>query len=179
MEFSATTLPGAFVIDIEPNADERGFFARTFCEESFAAQGLPTRFVQQSVSFNHRAGTVRGLHFQCAPHEEEKVVRVTRGAVMDIIVDLRRDSARFGRWFGIELSADNHRQLYIPRGIAHGFQTLADDTEVFYAMSVPFHPEAARGVRWDDPQIGIAWPVCGSRIVSSRDRALPLLSELT
>lgn len=178
MKFSATPLPGAFVIDIDALKDARGFFARTVCTDEFATQGLNGHFVQQSVSFNHRAGTLRGLHYQATPHEEEKLVRVTRGAIFDVIVDLRRASPAFGRWFGIELSAANHRQLYIPGGMAHGFQTLEDDTEVLYEMSVAFHPESARGLRWDDPQLGIAWPACPARIFSERDQSLPLFSEL-
>lgn len=178
MKFSATALPGAFVVDIEPIEDERGFFARTVCAEQFERHGLNARFVQQSVSYNRRAGTLRGLHFQMAPHEEEKLVRVTRGAAFDVLADLRRDSPTFGRWFGVELSADNHRQLYIPRGIAHGFQTLLPDTEIFYEMATPFHADASRGLRWDDPDLDIAWPVCADRVISERDNALPFFRDL-
>lgn len=177
MKFTPTPLPGAFVIDIEPHADERGFFARTVCNEEFVARGLQASFVQHSVSWNPRSGTLRGMHYQAAPHEEEKLVRVTRGAVFDVIVDLRRESPAFGRWFGIELSAENHRQLYIPRGMAHGFQTLLDGTEVFYAMTTPFHPAAARGLRWDDLELGIDWPDCSKRTISDKDRALPQFSD--
>src|ERR1039457_2589233 len=137
VRFTETAVPGAYLIDIDAIADERGFFARTVCVEQFAQHGLNGRFVQQSVSYNRRAGTLRGLHFQSAPHEEEKLVRVTRGAVFDVIVDLRRDSPAFGRWFGAELAADNRRQFYIPRGVAHGFQTLLPDTEIFYEMATP------------------------------------------
>jgi dTDP-4-dehydrorhamnose 3,5-epimerase len=179
LKFIATPLSGAFLIDLERMEDERGFFARSVCIDEFARNGLNASFVQQSVSFNKKAGTLRGMHFQAAPHEEEKLVRVTFGAVYDVIVDLRRDSSTFGRWFGIELSAANHRQLYIPRGFAHGFQTLVTDTEILYEMTTPFQPDAARGLRWDDPQIGIAWPACGERTISARDSQLPLLSELT
>jgi dTDP-4-dehydrorhamnose 3,5-epimerase len=175
--FHAQPLPGVFAIEIEAHADERGFFARTICTDEFAAHGLVGQFVQHSISFNPRVGTLRGLHFQAAPHAEHKLVRVTRGAVCDVLLDLRPDSASFGRWCALELSAENHRQLYIPPGVAHGFQTLAPDTEVAYAMSVPFEAGAARGVRWDDPALAIAWPPCQDRIISARDRALPLLAD--
>ncbi len=178
MKFTETALPGAYLIDIDAIADERGFFARTVCVEQFTQRGLNPRFVQQSVSYNRHAGTLRGLHFQGSPHEEEKLVRVTRGAVFDVIVDLRRNSPAFGRWFGVELGADNHRQLYIPGGVAHGFQTLLPDTEIFYEMAMPFRPDAARGLRWNDPALGIAWPDCTDRVISERDQALPLLKEL-
>lgn len=177
LKFIATPLSGAYVIDLDRHEDERGFFARTICTEEFAAHGLNGQFVQHSVSWNPHAGTLRGMHFQAAPHEEEKLVRVTRGAIFDVILDLRRDSPTFGRWHGVELSADNHRQLYIPRGIAHGFQTLQRDTEVLYAMTVPFHAASACGLRWDDPVIGIAWPACNERIISEKDRSLPPFSE--
>lgn len=178
MKFAPTPLSGAWLIDIEPIADERGFFSRTVCVDQFDQFGLNARFVQQSVSSNLRAGTLRGLHFQAEPHGEDKLVRVTAGAIFDVIVDLRPDSATFGKWFAAELSAANHRQLYIPRGFAHGFQTLADNTEILYQMTAPFHPDAPRGVRWDDPDIGITWPACDTRVISSSDKALPLLKEL-
>lgn len=177
MKFTPTPLPSAFLIDIEPREDERGFFARTVCREEFARHGLCAEFVQQSVSWNPRQGILRGLHYQAAPHEEEKLVRVTRGAIFDVIVDLRRDSPAYGSWFGVELSAANHRQLYIPKGVAHGFQTLSADTEVLYEMTVPFHPESPRGLRWDDPRLNIAWPTCSARLISDKDRELPLFEE--
>jgi dTDP-4-dehydrorhamnose 3,5-epimerase len=176
VRFSAQPIDGVFAIDIDAHSDERGFFARTICAEQFAAHGLVTGFVQHSVSCNPRAGTLRGLHFQ-APQAEHKLVRVTRGAVFDVVVDLRRDSASYGRWHALELTADNHRQLYIPPGVAHGFQTLLPDTEVAYAMSAPFCAAAARGLRWDDPALAIAWPAAPDRIVSARDRDLPLLDD--
>ena len=179
MKFTPTPLPGAFLIDIEAREDERGFFARTICAEEFARHGLNPHFVQHSVSWNPHAGTLRGMHYQAAPHEEEKLVRVTRGAVFDVIVDLRRDSPAFGRWFGVELSADNHRQLYIPRGVAHGFQTLQADSEVSYAMTVSFQPDAAHGLRWDDPSLKIEWPDCADRLISDKDRGLPLFKTIT
>jgi dTDP-4-dehydrorhamnose 3,5-epimerase len=178
VKFIATPLSGAFLIDIEAIEDERGFFARSVCVDEFARHGLNARFVQQSVSFNKRTGTLRGMHYQAAPHEEEKLVRVTRGAIYDVIVDLRRNSPTMGRWFGVELSADNHRQLYIPQGFAHGFQTLCPDTEILYEMTAPFQPDASRGFRWDDRQVGITWPAFSDRTISSKDRSLPFFSEL-
>jgi dTDP-4-dehydrorhamnose 3,5-epimerase len=177
MRFTPTPLAGAFLIDIEPVEDERGLFARTVCEEEFVRHGLVGRFVQQSVSWNRRAGTLRGLHFQIAPDEEIKLVRVTRGAIFDAIVDLRPASATYGAVFHTELSAANRRQLYIPAGMAHGFQSLEDDTEVLYQMSAPFRPASARGLAWDDPALAIPWPACAGRIVSERDRGLPLLQD--
>src|SRR5574340_579064 len=177
MIFSTTPIPGAFLIDIEPHGDERGFFARTVCVEDLARHGLNGCFVQQSVSWNPCRGTLRGLHYQNAPWEEEKLVRVTRGEIFDVIVDLRQKSSAFGQWFGVELTADNRRQLYIPKGVAHGFQTLVDDTEVFYEMTVAYHPESARGLRWDDPTVKAAWPDVCTPLLSPRDAQWPLLAE--
>lgn len=159
MRFTATTIPGAWLIDIEPSADARGFFARTLCVEEFGRRGLDGRMVQQSISWNPGKGTLRGLHYQAPPQGEEKIVRVTRGAIFDVIVDLRRASAVFGLWFGVELSAENRRQLYVPQGVAHGFQTIASDTEVFYQMTTSYAAGAARGLRWNDPALAIAWPL--------------------
>ncbi|NHZ62801.1 dTDP-4-dehydrorhamnose 3,5-epimerase [Massilia genomosp. 1] len=178
MRLTPTALAGAFLIDIDPVEDERGLFARTVCEEEFAQHGLAGRFVQQSVSWNPRAGTLRGLHFQIAPDEEIKLVRVTRGALFDVIVDLRPGSSTYGKAFHTELSAENRRQLYIPTGMAHGFQSLQADTEVLYQMSAPFNPASARGLRWDDAALDIPWPACSERIMSARDRTLPLLHQL-
>ena len=177
MRFTETPIPGAWIIDIEPHADERGFFARTVCREEFSHYGLNGNMVQQSISWNPRKGTLRGMHFQEPPHDEEKLVRVTRGAVYDAIVDLRRESPAFGRWFGLELDAEDHRQLYIPRGVAHGFQTIADDTEVMYEITTPYQADAARGIRWDDPTLKIAWPLEASRIISDRDSGFPFLDD--
>jgi dTDP-4-dehydrorhamnose 3,5-epimerase len=179
MRFTPTPIPGAVLIDLEPHADERGFFARSLCVDEFREHGLDGRMVQQSLSWNPRRGTLRGLHFQAEPHAEDKLVRVTRGAIYDVIVDLRADSTTRGHWFGVELSADNRRQIYIPRGLAHGFQTTEDDTEVFYQMTVPFHADAPRGIRWDDPELAIAWPLPElarqDGRVSARDLAWPPL----
>lgn len=176
MKFTETPLAGAFVLDIEPHADERGFFARTTCTDDFERHGLDGHFVQQSVSFNALKGTLRGLHFQAQPHEEDKLVRVTQGKIFDVIVDLRQGSPSYSQWFGVELSATNHRQLYIPKGFAHGFQTLEDNTELLYAMTVPYAPGLGRGVRWDDPAIGVDWPLPPS-LIGARDIDLPLLAE--
>lgn len=174
MKFVETALPGAYIIEMEPLRDERGFFARSFCREEFAAHGLNPDLVQCSVSFNDKRGTLRGMHWQAKPHEEAKLVRCTMGAIHDVILDLRPDSPAFRRWVAVELTAENRRALYIPEGCAHGFQTLADNTEVFYQMSEFYHPECARGVRWDDPAFGIEWPVADP-IISARDRAYPMM----
>ncbi|NHZ81444.1 dTDP-4-dehydrorhamnose 3,5-epimerase [Massilia sp. CCM 8695] len=179
MKLTPTSLAGAFLIDIEPVEDERGLFARTVCEEEFARHGLAGRFVQQSVSWNPHPGTLRGLHFQSAPDQEVKLVRVTRGAIFDAIVDLRPGSASYGKAFHTELSAGNRRQLYIPAGMAHGFQSLEADTEVLYQMSTPFRPASARGLRWDDPALNIPWPACAARKISANDRAWPTLAART
>jgi dTDP-4-dehydrorhamnose 3,5-epimerase len=166
-----TDLAGAFVVEIEPARDERGLFARTFDRDVFAAHGLAADVVQASTSYNVHAGTLRGLHYQAEPHGEDKLVRCVRGAVWDVIVDLRPDSSTYRRWLGVELDEDSRRALYIPRGLAHGFQTRSDDAEVLYQMSTPYVPEAARGVRWDDPAFAIQWPdPGGERVMSERDR---------
>jgi dTDP-4-dehydrorhamnose 3,5-epimerase len=169
MIFTETRHKGAFIIEPERIEDERGFFARTFCEKEFAERGLETRFVQDSVSFNRRKGTLRGLHYQTPPHAEIKLVRCTRGAIHDVIVDLRPGSATFRKWLAVELTAENGTLLYVPKGVAHGFQTLMDNTEVLYSISVPYGAGNARGVRWDDPAFGIRWPLPVS-VLSARDR---------
>ena len=170
MKFAPTPLEGAFVVDLDRLEDERGFFARTFCEDEFRRAGLVPVVSQCSVSFNKRRGTLRGMHYQAAPHEETKLVRCTQGAIWDVIVDLRPGSATRCRWHGVELSAENRRALYIPAGFAHGFQVLREDSEVLYMMDVPYHGPSARGVRWDDPAFGIAWPLADP-FMSDRDRA--------
>lgn len=169
MLFTETKLKGAYVIDLEPRADERGFFARSWCAEEFEKLDLNPRLVQCNISFNKKCGTLRGMHYQAAPFPEAKLVRCTMGAIYDVIIDLRRDSPTFKQWLAIELSAGNHRALYIPEEFAHGFQTLAEDTEVFYQMSESFHPDCARGVRWNDPAFGILWPE-DIRNISNRDQ---------
>ncbi len=168
MKFSATGIPGAFVIDIDPQEDERGFFARSVCEDEFRHHGLNAHFVQQSVSLNKRRGILRGVHYQATPWEEEKLVRVTLGTIYDVILDLRRDSPAFKKWIAVELSAENHRSVYIPKGVAHGFQTLGEVSEVLYQMTVAFHLESSRGVRWNDPAFGIDWPILPP-VMSARD----------
>ena len=159
---------------MERLADERGFFARSFCQDEFRRLGLEPEIAQCNVSWNPRRGTLRGLHYQAAPHEEVKVVRCTRGAIWDVIVDMREGSATRWRWHGVELNADNRLALYVPRGFAHGFQTLLDESEVLYQMSESYYPDLARGLRWDDPKLRISWPVPGP-IVSPRDRNYSLL----
>lgn len=173
MIFRELELPGAFVVEPEPAADERGLFARVFDTDEWAARGLETELPQWSVSFNERAGTLRGLHFQAEPHAETKLVRCTRGALYDVIVDLRPSSPAFTRWLSVELTAENRLALYIPKGLAHGFQTLEDATEVFYAISARYEPSAAGGVRWDDPAFGIDWPGAEHRLMSEKDRSWP------
>jgi dTDP-4-dehydrorhamnose 3,5-epimerase len=175
VKFTETPLPGAFVIDIEPVEDERGFFARTFCRGEFEARGLNPNLVQCNVSHNRRKGTLRGMHYQIEPREEAKVVWCVVGAMHDVIVDLRPASPTFKRWYGLGLKAGAHRMLYVPEGFAHGFQTLEDDTVVFYQISAPYAAAYARGVRWDDPAIGITWPLRPTAI-SERDRNYALLS---
>ncbi len=172
MLFSETKLKGAYLIDLERREDERGFFARSWCADEFGKLGLNTRLAQCNVSFNLKKGTLRGMHFQAEPYPEAKVVRCTVGAIYDVIVDLRPDSPTFKQWVSAELSAENRRALYVPEGFAHGFQTLEDNAEVFYQMSEFFHPECARGVRWDDPAFGIEWPL-NVPIISMRDRNYP------
>ena len=160
------------IIDPEPVEDERGSFARTFCAEEFAARGLETRFVQQSVSHNRRRGTLRGMHYQAAPHSETKLIRCTAGAVYDVLVDLRGESPTFKRWIAVELTARSRRALYVPPGLAHGFLTLEDETEIHYQITPAYRPEASRGVRWDDPSFGIDWPL-EPTVISAKDHAYP------
>ncbi len=174
MIFTALSLPGAYAIEPEPAADERGFFARLWCAKEFAAKGLRTDFVQSSISFNHRRGTLRGLHYQAPPHAETKLVRCIRGAAYDVIVDLRPDSPTYLSWCACELTAENGRAVYIPAGLGHGFQTLADDTELHYSISNFFEPGAARGLRWDDPALRIPWPI-KETILSEKDKRWPLI----
>lgn len=171
MRFTPAPLAGAWLVNLEPQADERGFFARSWSPEEFAAHGLETRVAACNVSVNTAAGTLRGMHYQAGPHGEVKLVRCTAGAIFDVIVDLRPGSPTHRRWFGTELTAANRTALYIPEGFAHGFQTLEPHSEVLYQMSSPYVPDAARGVRWDDPAFAIAWPPAERRAMSARDRA--------
>ena len=172
MIFTEIKLAGAFVIEIERRTDQRGFFARTFCRQEFEAHGLNPEVVQCNVSFNKRKGTLRGMHYQAVPFAEAKLVRCTSGSIYDVIIDLRSSSATFKKHFAVELSAENGRMLYIPEDFAHGFQTLQDDTEVFYQMAQRYSAEHARGVRWNDPAFGIKWPE-GERIIIERDKNYP------
>jgi dTDP-4-dehydrorhamnose 3,5-epimerase len=172
MIFAETSLRGAFIIDLERMEDERGFFARSFCQKEFLAHGLKTEIAQSNVSFNRKKGTLRGMHFQRPPRAEAKLVRCTQGSIYDVVIDLRPDSATFCKWIGIELRADNRTALYIPEGFAHGFQTLRDNTELFYQMFTSYAPEWQRGVRWDDPAFDIKWPL-PDPIMSERDRSYP------
>ncbi len=172
MQFSPTRVIGAFIIDPDRRADERGFFARSWCRDEFAEHGLDPRLVQCNISFNHKTGTLRGMHYQHPPHAETKLVRCTAGAVFDVAMDIRRDSASFGKWVGVELTADNRRMLYIPEGCAHGYLTLADNCEVFYQVSASYAPDAADGVRWNDPAFDVEWPIEPS-VMHPRDREYP------
>jgi len=172
MKFEETTLRGAYLIYLEPITDERGFFARSWCQEEFEKNGLDTNLTQCSISFNAKKNTLRGMHYQTAPHEETKLVRCTRGAMFDVIVDLRHKSPTFKHWFAAELSAENHLMMYVPKGFAHGLQTLEDNTEAFYQISEKYFHESAAGVRWNDPAFGIKWPLM-KPILSQKDRDYP------
>jgi dTDP-4-dehydrorhamnose 3,5-epimerase len=173
MIFTGTRLDGAYLIDVERHADERGFLARTFCEREFAEHKAPMHVVQSSTIRSPRRNTLRGLHYQEAPHSEIKLVRCTSGSIFLVMVDLRSGSATRNEWLGVHLNAREQRMAYVPEGFAQGYQTLEDDTEVLYQMSHQYVPEAARGVRWDDPAFGIDWPTANERIISGRDRTWP------
>jgi len=172
MKFQSAGLPGCWLVDIEPQHDERGFFARTWCRQEFDAHQITTEFVQSSVSFNHRRGTLRGMHFQRPPHAETKLVRCIQGSVYDVIVDLRPDSDTYKRWVGVQLTARNRRALLISDGFAHGFLTLENNSEVFYQISAFYTPDSAGGLRYDDPEIGISWPE-PVQVISEQDLAWP------
>jgi dTDP-4-dehydrorhamnose 3,5-epimerase len=172
--FSETPLAGAWLVELERLGDERGWFSRTFDADEFRARGLESTVVQCNASFNERRDTLRGLHYQAEPHDETKLVRCVRGAIFDVGVDLRPQSPMYCAWYGVELSAENGKMLYLPRGVAHGFQTLVDGCEVLYQMGHEYVPEAARGVRWDDPAFDIRWPApSAERTISARDRGFP------
>lgn len=173
MIFRQTELRGAYFLEVEALVDERGFFGRTFCRKEFEEHGLDPAVVQCNISYNRKKGTLRGMHYQAAPHGEAKLVRCTAGAIYDVIIDLRPVSATYGKWLGIELSARGlGNMLYVPEGFAHGFLTLEDDSEVFYQMSQFYEPGSTRGVRWDDPAFAIRWPLA-PRIISPRDSSYP------
>ncbi len=178
MKFTSTSIPGAVVVDVDQLADDRGFFARSFCRDEFMEAGLEPAVAQCNVSYNRVAGTLRGLHFQTADAPEAKLVRCTRGAILDVIVDLRPDSATLGRHISVEITAENHRALFIPPLFAHAYQTLEDDTEVLYQVSQPYTPNTERGLRYDDPVLGISWPSDPS-MISDKDREWPPLGDRT
>ena len=177
MKFNETKLPGVFELDLEPYSDERGLFARSWCQKEFEAHNVNPRLVQCNVSFNLQKGTLRGMHYQAAPFPEAKLVRCTRGAIYDVAVDLRPESPTFREWIGVTLTAENRKMLYVPEGCGHGFLTLENKTEVFYQMSEFYHPELARGVRWDDPAFQILWPAT-VEVISERDRTYADMGEL-
>jgi dTDP-4-dehydrorhamnose 3,5-epimerase len=174
MRFKTTTLPGVFLIELEPHSDERGFLARSFCAEEFQRAGLNTHWPQCNTTLTRRKGMIRGLHYQAEPHSETKLIHCTAGAVWDVVADVRPESATFGRWEKFELAAGDLRQLYVPAGFAHGFQCLEDDSRLFYQMSASYQPGLARGVRWNDPDLKIPWPIQASEL-SEPDRNLPSL----
>jgi dTDP-4-dehydrorhamnose 3,5-epimerase len=178
MNFAETEMLGAWLIDSTPLRDTRGFFARTFCMREFAEHGLETIFVQHSISYSAIRGTLRGMHFQRAPHGEAKLVSCRKGAIWDVIIDLRSVSPTYRRWRGFELVAGDHRQLYVPPGFAHGFQTLCDDTEVGYLISEYYEPPAAGGVRYDDPAFAVAWPLAPT-VISEKDEAWPAFADMS
>jgi dTDP-4-dehydrorhamnose 3,5-epimerase len=175
MIFRETKLSGVFIIEPDIIEDERGFFASSWTRDEFSRHGLNSRLAQCNISYNKRSGTVRGMHFQRAPHAEAKLVRCTRGAIYDVAIDLRLDSPTQYGWVAAELTGDNHRMLYIPEEFAHGYQTLTDDSEIFYQISEYYHPESAGGVRWNDPAFNIAWPLPLS-VIAQRDATYPLLN---
>jgi|SRR4051794_2169782 dTDP-4-dehydrorhamnose 3,5-epimerase len=172
MRFIETPINGTWIVDLEKLEDDRGFFGRSFCQNEFRERGLRNTIAQSNVSFNRKRGTIRGMHYQAPPYGEAKLVRCTQGAIWDVVVDLRPNSHTFKRWYGVELSAENRRSLYIPEDMAHGFQTLTDDAEVLYLMSEFYHSSSAMGVRWNDPLFDIHWPI-PHPILSERDRAFP------
>jgi dTDP-4-dehydrorhamnose 3,5-epimerase len=172
MIFTEGALPGTYILDPDRKSDSRGFFARSFCLQEFAEHGLAPAIVQANVSFNHERGTLRGMHYQAAPHQEIKIVRCTRGALYDVIVDVRPASPTHGQWMGVELTEHNGRTLYVPEGFAHGYITLADDTEVMYFVTASYAPQAERGLRYDDPTFGIEWPH-RVRHISEKDASWP------
>jgi dTDP-4-dehydrorhamnose 3,5-epimerase len=172
VNFIETRLKGAYTIEIKRIVDERGFFARGWCQNEFREHGLNPKLAQLNIAHNHKSGTLRGMHFQNAPKAEAKLVRCTRGAIFDVIIDLRRDSPTHGQWIGAELTAENHQMLYVPEGFAHGYQTLVDDTEIYYLTSEFYAPGCASGVKFDDPAFGIQWPLA-VELVSNQDRNWP------
>ncbi|MDO8927285.1 MAG: dTDP-4-dehydrorhamnose 3,5-epimerase [Sideroxyarcus sp.] len=176
MKFQQLPLEGAFLVSLEKRSDERGSFARAFCKNEFSAHGIPTDIVQSNISTNEKTGIVRGMHFQRAPHAETKLVRCTRGAIYDVIVDIREDSPTFGQWYGVELSEDNGLLIVVPEGFAHGYQALTDGATAFYMVTTAYAPGSESGLRHDDPALGIKWPLAVTDM-SDKDRHWPLLSQ--
>lgn len=172
MLFKKTSLKDSYIIELELMEDERGFFARSFCQREFEKHGLNPSIVQCNISRNKAKGTLRGMHYQTAPHQEAKLVSCLRGSLYDVIIDLRHDSPTYCKWIAVELSGKNYKILYVPKGFAHGFQTLEDDTVVFYQISEFYHPESSRGIKWNDPSFGISWPILDP-ILSEKDRSHP------
>lgn len=178
MKFTESRIPGAWIVDLTEIHDDRGFFAVTWRPEEFRQRGIEPAVAQCNLAFNHKRGTLRGMHFQSAPHAQAKIVRCTRGALLDVIIDLRPESPAYCQWDAVELTAENHRMLYLPAGLAHGYLTLSDDTEAYYHASTPWVREAESGVRWDDPAFGVAWPSAPA-IISDRDATWPGYARVT
>lgn len=176
MNFTETEIPGAYLITTELHEDNRGFFARAWCREEFERQGLVTDVQQCNISFTKKAGTIRGLHYQIAPHEEVKIIRCTNGGIFDVCIDIRKDSETFGKWVGYELTAENRAMLYVPEGCAHGFQALTNNAEISYIVTAAYNKEAECGIRYDDPTLNISWPLDAADI-SEKDQNLPLLDQ--
>ena len=177
MLFIETKLKGAFVIELEKYSDDRGFFSRAWCQKEFKEQGINSRFVQANIGFSKNSGTIRGIHYQIAPFEEAKLVRCIRGAIFDVVLDLRPELPSFKQWFGVELSDENRKMLYVPEGCAHGYQTLVDNTEFFYQVSQVYSPESERGILWNDPEFDIEWPIDEDLVISEKDQNWPDFME--
>jgi dTDP-4-dehydrorhamnose 3,5-epimerase len=177
MKFIPTTLQGAYVVELEKHSDERGFFTRMWCEKEFADKGLASRMVQENMSGNHKKGTIRGFHYQIAPHEEAKLVRCVKGAVFDVIIDLRPKSETYKQWIGIELNEEQKNMLYVPEGFAHAYQVLEDNTEVCYLVSQFYSPGSEKGIRWNDPLFKVIWPIQENLLISDKDQAWPNYSD--
>jgi dTDP-4-dehydrorhamnose 3,5-epimerase len=177
MLFIETKLKGAFVVELEKYSDDRGFFSRAWCQKEFKEQGINSRFVQANIGFSKNSGTIRGIHYQIAPFEEAKLVRCIRGAIFDVVLDLRPELPSFKQWFGVELSDENRKMLYVPEGCAHGYQTLVDNTEVFYQVSQVYSAESERGIRWNDPEFDIEWPIDEDLVISEKDQNWPDFME--
>ncbi len=173
MNIQKTTVTDACVLDFQSFGDERGFFTRAFCAKEFAKAGLPVNMVQANLAGSAAKGTLRGLHYQVAPHEEAKLLRCIRGAVFDVVVDIRPESSTYGAWFGVELTAENRRMMFVPAGCAHGYLTLEDNSEVYYLVSEFYEPTAEKGIKWDDPAFGIKWPLTDNLVISDKDKKWP------